>query len=188
MKLDLTKINTAISSYKVNNSIVVPDNQRVFLLDLSGSMLEKDAGERYGTKRRIDVLMEVCAEHPNENKIGFNDRAFDISNNYIPFPKGGTNLDRGLHYCNLQSYKHVILISDGEPTCDINCCIDEVKQLTKLDIIYAGPQPAPPFLTDLAAACNNVSHHDCSFSLPKQLSQTVRGLIAAPSKQRVIKL
>lgn len=185
MKLQLTKIQTAISTAKDSLNLTQSSGKRTFLLDLSSSMNANDADQENWLKSRLDVLKDVIKDYPTENKIGFNDHAFIVGKYDDIQATGGTNLDIGLQFCLVKGYEHVILITDGHPTCAQQPIFDAVRRLVRLDIIYAGPAPTPQFLIDLANANNNVQHYDCSFKLPKQLTAAIKGLLGAPAKETI---
>ena len=178
---DLTKIDRAVRESNQSRSINIPAENRAILLDLSSSMLDMDAGERYGDISRYDRLVEIVADFPDERKFGFNYSAFEIpKGTQIPQPCGGTSLAKALLHLDQVGIYHIILISDGQPQ-DKPGCIQLAANFEKIDVIYAGPQPAPPFLKEFADAASG-QYYDCSFNLPKQLTQAVSGLLTAPKK------
>lgn len=187
MKLSLTKVTNAVSEARQQLGLTSNPETRCFLLDMSYSMTAMDAGEVYGEKSRYHVLCDIVEQYPDENKVIFSTGPEIIPNHRSIreyYPRGSTNMGYSISFCVQQGYKHIILVTDGHPDSQDEV-FQAIQNVERLDIIYAGPQPAPEFLRDLANRTSNVSYSDCSFKMPKQLTQKIAGLIGAAPKQTI---
>lgn len=147
---------------------------RVLLLDCSGSMAE-DAGDG---RTKIEALREVARDIACPNMVAFSDSPFVVADPRNLFAGGNTMLGLALETVRQAGASHVALITDGLPT-DPDRALRAAKGL-RLDIFYVGPQPAPPFLAQLArAAATGSSSQSASLARHKELAQAVRGLLGS---------
>ena len=126
------------------------------ILDLSGSMDRRDAGEE-GSQRRVDVLREALDElvkgAPGQVvAVGFNTEAFGVSILGVNIgsgfrPAGSTNLYKGLAFADNQARAigNVVLVGDGQPTdgkmAESIALVREWKGAgVKFSVVYCGPE------------------------------------------------
>lgn len=174
----------------------VVDARLLAVLDLSGSMGRKDAGEE-GTRRRVDVLKDaldkLMESFPNQLAVvGFNTDVFSVSLGVTELrPVGCTNLYGALVASSQQAaaIQNVVLVSDGQPTDGKEReAIDLVCQWNglgvKFSVIYCGPRGGlgEQFLRRLAQAGGGAYNRvDVKVHLLVDALQTA--LLAAPSGQ-----
>ena len=154
------------------------------ILDLSGSMDRRDAGEE-GSQRRVEVLQEALDElgktFPGQVvAVGFNTEPFVVNLYVGPLPGralhtltklvpvGSTNLYRGLVYADNQARAigNVVLVGDGQPTdgkIASSCAlVREWKDAgVRFSVVYCGPQGGrgEQTLRRLAEAGDGSFHH-----------------------------
>jgi len=114
--------------------------------DVSGSM---DAYVEDSNLRAIDVLRE-CVENfegaPMYAFHSFPERIYHSSK--LGEPRGGTEMASAFDLVKKDSFKEIILITDGQPNNE-SAALKSARGL-KIDIIYIGPPPTPTFLEKLA--------------------------------------
>jgi hypothetical protein len=129
-------------------------------------------------RTKIEALREVARDIACPKVVGFSDDPFRVSDPRTLNPGGGTMLGLALETVRRAGTVHVVLITDGLPT-DPEVALRAVRGL-RLDIFYVGPQPAPPFLAQLArAAAAGSSSQVASLARRKELTQAVRGLLGS---------
>lgn len=147
------------------------------ILDLSGSMDRRDAGEE-GSQRRVDVLREALDElvktFPGQvAAVGFNTEAFGVSILGVNIgsgfrPAGSTNLHKGLTFADAQARAigNVVLVSDGQPTdgkmAESIALVQEWKEAgVKFSVVYCGSEGGrgEQTLRRLAEAGDGSFHH-----------------------------
>ena len=126
------------------------------ILDLSGSMDRRDAGEE-GSQRRVDVLREAFDELVKTflgqvAAVGFNTDAFAVSISGVRIgsgfrPAGSTSLYKGLTFADAQARAigNAVLVSDGQPTdgkmAESIALVQEWKEAgVKFSVVYCGPE------------------------------------------------
>lgn len=131
--LDLTK-KMELNFNKLNLDKPEVLEQTLFILDISGSMMDSIDG-----RRKIDHLRDVMKKYPNAEKICFSHHVW-ISDE-IPEPNGSTDLAMAFRYVRDNNIsKRIVLISDGEPN-DKTEALKEAKKLSHpVDIIFIGEE------------------------------------------------
>ena len=170
----------------------VVDARLLAILDLSGSMAQKDAGE--GNQRRVDVLKDALGQlvesFPNQVvAIGFNSDAFSIQLNVALKPEGCTSLYKALVLADVQAkiIGNVVLVSDGQPTDGKN---DDSLALVqgwslagvKFSVVYCGPEGGmgEQFLHRLTKAGGG-SYTHCEVQVHLLVDALETALLAAPA-------
>lgn len=130
--------------------------------DMSGSMREKvDRLTLRDARRRVDFLREALAEVvamvPAAKLIGFNYTAREVATpDDLGEPVGSTHVEAGLELAKLNRARHVVLISDGEPTDErASLATAATMRGVVIDCVYVGPETntiAVDFMRRLAAA------------------------------------
>lgn len=156
----------------------------VVLIDVSGSMGDRDAGAEKNQQRYALACRELARlqeDLPGQIAVV----AFSSDVEFCPgghprFMSGGTNLTGGLRFVRKASEAGipVIVISDGAPDSR-NTALDEAKKFpTKIDCIFIGPSgdAGEVFLKELAAASGGVAVTQSCQNLP-ELSNTVQKLL-----------
>jgi len=146
------------------------------LLDVSGSMLGYTDRAQV---TKIEALRTVASNFSDVPRIVFDDRVKILdSNESIPRPGGSTALHLGIDAVDSEGYTGAVLITDGMPD-DERRALDAARRTgIKLDIIYVGPPPEPPFLSDLAKACGGTfSAGDLSYT--EEIEGKITALLAA---------
>lgn len=169
---DLTRTSTPTSILRSRLTERLAVKQKALLLDTSGSMTLQLAN---GT-RRIDALKKVVRDLPT----GPRTFCFSFSceeTHTIPEPSGDTNMDLAFFHLKSQNVTHAVLITDGEPTCSEDAALNAAQGL-KLDIIYVGDDPAPPFLRRLAEYTGG-AYNKTDLLEPLLLKNQIAGLLSA---------
>lgn len=170
----------------------VVDARLLAILDLSGSMAQRDAGEE-GTRRRVDVLKDALDElvetFPGQLvAIGFNSDAFSIRPSAELKPEGSTNLHGALRFTATQALivKNVVLVSDGQPTDgkqeESRATIIGWNALgVKFSVVYCGPEggAGEQFLRRLAQAGGG-EYNRCEVKVHLLVDALQTALLAAP--------
>lgn len=142
------------------------------ILDLSGSMDRRDAGEE-GSQRRVDVLREaldgLVESFPDQVEVvGFNTDAFAVRPGLKLVPTGSTSLYKGLTFADAhaRAIGNVVLVSDGQPTdgkmAESVALVREWKDKgVKFSVVYCGPEGGrgEQILRRLAEAGDGSFHH-----------------------------
>lgn len=149
---DKTKLNKAASS--ISSSLldrikaIKEQKNHTLLIDVSGSMSESvsEDGRNYTTKYQImqDLLNKVPVQ---VKKYAFSDYTEEVTGQ-LPFPDMGTNLAGAFREMKHQGHNEIVLITDGVPDSERDALNESIG--LKIEIIYVGPQPRPPFLETLA--------------------------------------
>lgn len=141
------------------------DCEALILVDVSGSMAEKDCGYRSRFEVASDQL--ICLQRDHPGKIGvipWNTEVYFAPEGLPDSPCGGTDLLRALNFikpadnCGLR----LIIISDGMAWETEKCLQLAATFKTKLDTIYVGPKgksgdQGREFMKELARVSGGVS-------------------------------
>lgn len=157
------------------------DCEIVILVDTSGSMSNHDSR---GGKSRYDVACEelriLQANNPGKILvISFSDTAIVCLGGVPQYLGGGTMVSRALEYArtyDLPAMKF-ILISDGEPTDEIQALRVAKTYKNPISTVYVGPEDHPygrEFLSRLASLSGGSS---VSADRVKELAATVERLL-----------
>jgi Mg-chelatase subunit ChlD len=150
----------------------------LLICDCSGSMKSADAP---GRKRRIDVLRAAISEMAGDIKIiAFADFAKIVHD--LPEPSGDTCVAAAIQIAAvLRQNRHVILLSDGEPS-DEEAALKEAARFGQpISTIFCGPEggPGEDFLRRLAAATGGKFGELQAEKLePRRLSAAIKALSA----------
>jgi uncharacterized protein with von Willebrand factor type A (vWA) domain len=146
----------------------------VLLLDRSGSM---GSGTKDPEKSRWEALNDIVASLPgNLRKFIFSDTCKEVSS-LRDMPSGGTRLASAFSYVKSEGIRHIILITDGEPTEPTEQCVNEARGL-KIDIFYVGPSDEPPeVLKRIARQCGGQFNSVDLVMDQALLVSSIRGLL-----------
>jgi Mg-chelatase subunit ChlD len=134
--------------------------EAVLIIDISGSMAERDVASESGMIRRWDEaqrqLTRLQARFPGRvSVVAFSDNATFCPDGKLPGIQGGTNMLGALQFispadgCGIK----FIIASDGEPSDPASVLNQAQKMETKLDTIYIGSESrGQRFMKELAAA------------------------------------
>lgn len=145
---------------------------KALLLDTSGSMSWKLANG----ERRIDALRKVVAGLPLDLRT-FCFNFYCEETNVVKDPAGGTMMDIAFTFIKNRGLSHAVLVTDGEPSCTEEAALVAARGL-KLDVLYVGDDPAPPFLRRLAEATGG-TYGKTDLQETKALEQKISGLLTA---------
>lgn len=122
-----------ISFSKLNLDKADVRAQRLFLLDVSGSM-----GDKVDKRRKIEHLRDVMSRYKDANKVCFSSGVHTGQD--IPEPDGGTNLAMALAHVRKieQKPKRIVLVSDGEPNSETEALREATQLAIPVDIIFIG--------------------------------------------------
>ena len=156
-------------------------DETVVLVDLSGSMEEKDGGSG---RTRLDILKEALAQLAESpvRIIGFHTKAFTVGNpKELPEVGGGTALHLGIVEACKYNPVRTVIISDGEPDSQGQAHV-ALEQLSGIvDVVYCGPernQSAKQFLESLAKhGMGTFYETGDKIDGPKQLHGVIKGLL-----------
>lgn len=142
-------------------------SEQCLLLDVSGSMAE-DCGDG---RSKIAALKEIIMDFPNTRKFCFDHRCEEVAPSA---PGGSTDMAGAFIYVKARGIKHCVLITDGIP--DSEPASLQAAGGLKIDIIYVGPPPEPPFLAKLAGLTGG-QYGAGSLAQQKQITQRVQTLL-----------
>lgn len=164
------------SSDPVINAVLqkVTAKYRTLLLDFSYSMDESVGDGSYKTK--VQALREIIREFPNTRKFSF---GTSCSEGVWEQPSGGTNMALAFETVKNADIREIVLITDGMP--DSEEAALRAAQGLKIDIVYVGPQPSPPFLARLAQVTGGTFGAG-SLAEPKLLTEKVKQLLLGVKK------
>jgi hypothetical protein len=147
------------------------EREECLLLDVSGSMAE-DCGDG---RAKIDALREIARDFAHVRQFCFSCDCVESR----PAAAGG-NTDMALAFSTVKArgVRHVVLITDGMP--DSEPAALAAAAGLKIDIIYVGPPPEPPFLARLAALTGG-QYGAGSLAQQKQITAQVKALLALPA-------
>jgi Mg-chelatase subunit ChlD len=155
------------------------------IVDVSGSMEAKDAGESRSRWQAAGAEMRTLqAEMPGEIAvIAFSDRVQFVPSGVLPRVGelgGGTGMARALDFVREIGLDtegvRVVLVSDGAPNSREATLATARKFTQRIDTIFVGPEGGrgAEFLAQLAAASGGVA---ATASLVKELAATTRLLL-----------
>lgn len=146
----------------------------VLLLDTSGSMAEMADGNF----TRIQLLRKVIKGLNPERMFVFNSYCWEWDpKDQIPDPDGNTYYGTAFEQIkNAGVTGTVVIVTDGGAS-DEAAALQHVKGL-KLEVVYVGPQPRPPFLDQLVQASGGtIQSSSMSQKGVLQLTSTIKGLL-----------
>lgn len=153
IKKDLEKNQTSLASRMTDLKSKITNARKfankTILCDVSGSMdayVHTDESSE-APRRAIDIVCEVLDHFKGARFYEFSTHCKRVDN-IPPVTHGGTNLGGAFATVKADGIKEVVLLTDGQPDNE-SYALNEAKGL-KLDIIYIGPAPTPPFLERLA--------------------------------------
>lgn len=181
LKKDLDKQNTSLTQ-KISDLKGKIEKMRKFkdstiLCDVSGSMDSHVSYEK-GSQRAIDVVLGVLENFAGANFYEFSTHCKKVSR-VTDTPNSGTNMGGAFLKVSSDGIKEIILLTDGAPDSEQHA-LDAAKQTKlKINIIYIGPAPTPPFLTSLANINGGVftSVELIKAGANKELETKIRGLL-----------
>lgn len=138
------------------------------LLDISGSMSSDCEPGRSKIEALRDIIKGIIG---NPTLYAFDSRVEKVDKNSIPAPHGSTFMGRAIERAKADGFTSAIMITDGEAS-DPDDALNSVKDF-KLQVMYVGPGPRPPFLDKLASGF--VSSHN--LSQPKEISEKIQLLL-----------
>lgn len=137
------------------------------LLDTSGSMDESCGDGR----SKLAVLKLLARDFAETRTFCFNDGCEETQPRKA---EGMTNMAGAFYTIKAAGITHAVLITDGQPD-SAEAALDASSGL-KIDIMYVGPMPAPPFLAHLAARTGG-SYGATSLSQQQQVTQQIKLLL-----------
>lgn len=147
------------------------------LLDVSGSMCAHVGAN----VRAIDRLRELAADFTDVRRFEFSDDCVELgANDTISEPHMGTAMGNAFDHVKAHDVNHVIVLTDGAP--DNEAAALKAANGLKVDVIYCGPPPAPPFLEKLARQTGG-TYGAASLDALKALAVAVRGLLPSGTIQ-----
>lgn len=169
---DLTKYNGSVADrlkQKIASRGGFGPRSTCLLLDVSGSM----GGQP------ILKLRELAQQLNKFRRFEFSDDCVEL----LPHEKirnadQGTKMGHAFRYIKKHGITHTVIITDGQPDSEHDALTAAVG--LKIDILYVGPDPAPPFLEKLAKMSGG-KYGEATLDSLKELENTVRGLLPAPS-------
>lgn len=171
---------------KKDKSLSKLEQQAFFalLLDVSDSMSEF-VGTGAEAVRKIDSL-RLLAERFQLRKFTFSNEGTCRESWDIPEPGGLTDMADAFQVLKSLRVRKIVLITDGLPSNKERAL--EAASGLQIDIVYVGPAPAPPFLSQLTAATSG-SFRSTTLALSDlgELEHTVVGLLEGRVEEEVIK-
>lgn len=163
---------------RLNINTDVATDADCLLLDDSESM-----SWTYGILSRppIDELRELAAKFTNVRRFVFGSTCREMKpTDRIPDPNGGTAMHVAFMDLKAAGVKHVVMITDGLPDFIDQALIAAIG--LRIDILYVGPDPTPPFLQELAHKTGGKFDDDIKFGDPdrKKIETKIRGLLVGP--------
>lgn len=150
-------------------------SEQCLLLDVSGSMAE-DCGDG---RPKIEALKEIVKDFPGARKFCFSSDCRETAG--VFFSAGSTNLSGAFETIKRAGIRHCVLITDGMP--DSEPAALQAAAGLRIDIIYVGPPPEPPFLAALARRTGG-QYGAGSLAQQKQIAAQVKTLLALPAPKR----
>lgn len=142
-------------------------SKQCLLLDVSGSMAENCGDGR----AKIAALIEIVRDFPGTRQFSFASSCAECA----PSVAGGsTDMALAFHTIKQNSITHAVLITDGVPD-SVSKALDAASGL-KIDIVYVGPPPEPPFLA-LLAQLTGGQYGAGNLAQQKQLAQRLTLLL-----------
>ena len=175
----ITKTETGLVQSKLDVALAqrAQAHNTVLALDYSGSMASLDANG----ERRIDALRAVVTMLRSK---GITARQLIFSNavawsDVIPEPAGGTDMLKALQFCAQISAKHIVLVSDGEPTdATKDAVLDYARTLgAKIDAYYVGDKHNTAAIDFMAQLATNTGGLSGAVSF-KELGVKIAGALA----------
>jgi len=161
------KVAQRLSTHRV-------EKEQCLLLDVSGSMAE-DCGDG---RAKIDALKEIVKDFPSTRKFRFDDRCEEL----VPTsPGGSTDMANAFETIKRAGIKHAVLITDGIANSE-SAALHAAAGL-KIDVIYVGPPPEPPFLAKLAGLTGG-QYGAGSLAQQKQIAEQIKSRLALPAPKR----
>lgn len=145
--------------------------EQCLLLDVSGSMAE-DCGDG---RAKIDALKEIARDFAQVKQFCF---SYDCVQGAPRAAAGNTDMAGAFATIKARGIRHCVLITDGIP--DSEPAALAAASGLKIDVIYVGPPPEPPFLARLARASGG-QYGAGSLAQQKQIAQQVKTLLALPN-------
>jgi hypothetical protein len=139
------------------------------LLDISSSM----------SGSRINQLWELVQKFKKLRRFTFSYDCVEVDRyNTSRFCAcGGTAMHKAFTVVKDKGVSHVVLITDGEPDSE-KLALTASEGLT-IDILYVGPEPAPPFLKKLAEHTKG-NYGNVKLDSLEQITESVTKLLPAP--------
>jgi hypothetical protein len=148
--------------------------EQCLLLDCSGSMAGPVADE-WGSPSKHEAMRALLPQFGVTRRFAFSDGCAESPR--LPAPDGSTNMAGAFAALKAAGIRHAVIITDGEPN-DERAVLRAAAGL-RLDIIYVGPPPEPPFLAALARACAGTAQ-SASLKQPAQIAKKVREVLMLP--------
>jgi len=177
MSSNIVRMGGTLSSLKgkgLADIIKQRTGRPVLLLDGSGSMGWETKDPE---KSRWEALNEIVASLPGDlRKFVFSNACKEVFSLH-DLPSGGTRLASAFAHVKSEGIRHVILITDGEPTEPEYRCVDEARGL-KVDIFYVGPGDEPTdVLKRIARQCGGQFNSVDLVMDQALLVSSIRGLL-----------
>ncbi len=148
--------------------------QAALLLDVSGSM----CASSYKGGTRIEALRVIANDFPATRQFEFSHSCKELFGRPPSHPGGGTYLAKAFFVLKSAGVKHVVLVTDGEPTEPDGDVLNAAIGL-KVDIFYVGGDAQPPqILVDLANGCGGKFDSADIVEDHLAISEKIRGLLA----------
>ena len=148
---------------------------KALLLDTSSSMAVTVECQDNQPVKAIANLRTLAEPFKHLRKFSFNNTTQEIGD-WIPDPKGGTNLADAFNYLKQQGCKQIVLLTDGQPDNEYEALLE--AEGLHIDIYYIGSGPVPEFLLQLARQSGGSvgSSHLTQDNLT-QIGQTIAGYL-----------
>jgi hypothetical protein len=166
------KMREGLKTMRDEKAFITAKRNTVFLLDVSGSMVEVVDG-----KRKIDHLREVMREYADMKKVSFSETVFEDT---IPEPRANTDMALGFTYLLAQPPRRVVLVSDGVPDSEETAEEAALKLKCPVDIIFIGQKGSrgEAFMKRLAQMTGGAEFTaETTIGFREQLAEGIRGML-----------
>lgn len=171
----LVKTFQEVLRERLRSKYGLPPRATCLLMDTSGSM----------SGAPIVRLRDIASTFKSVRRFEFNSITQELApKQVIGDATGSTNMAGAFSHVKTVGIAHVVLITDGQPD-NQDAALASSKGL-KIDIIYVGPEPAPPFLEKLANHTGG-KYGEASL-MSKEIETKIMGLLPAPASEGTIKL
>lgn len=174
----MERIRAAVSQHKPESASTQREIPRTaaLLFDVSGSMALMVSLSDPRRRRRIDELRTLAQQFSADvRRFQFSCTCDELEKDEeISEPIAGTGMHTAFQTLKTSGITHVVMITDGIP--DSEDMAIRYSQGLKIDVLYVGPDPAPPFLRKLAAETGG-QYGGFSLSDQKAITTKIKGLL-----------